>query len=54
MKSRKKLINPPKKKKSLESITSKKTFKTKSKGIINKILLYNHNIITVIHIDIRI
>ena len=41
MKIRKKLINPPKKKKLLESITSKKTFKTKNKGIINNIQITN-------------
>ena len=41
IKTRKKLINPPKKKKSLESITSKKTFKTKTKGIINNIQITN-------------
>ena len=41
MKTRKKLINPPKKEKSIELMTSKKSFKTKSKGIINNIQITN-------------
>ena len=41
MKTSKKLINPPKKKKSIESMTSKKLFKTKSNGIINNIQITN-------------
>jgi len=41
MKNRKKLINPPKKEKSIELMTSKKSFKTKNKGIINNIQITN-------------